>query len=148
MPVTVRGTDILFNDSTTQSTAATGVPSSFSAVGSIMLVANFSTSSLLVGGTIAGSSLLYTPIGATAGASLVVLEGGVPGVRWAALVDGRIYGSRTGNIGAFQPSNTATLSGTWRVLSPMAARSSIYVNDYSENRTDISYVCGFVQRIS
>ena len=148
MPTTLRNTDILFNDGTTQSTAATGVPSSFSAVGSIMLVANFSTSSLLVGGTVAGSSLLYTPIGATAGQSTVTLEGGGTPTVWNALTLGRILGSRIGNAGAYQPSNTTALSGTWRVLSPMGARYSIYVNAYSENRTDISYACGLVQRIS
>jgi hypothetical protein len=123
------------------------VPSSFSAIGSVLAVANYSTSNLLPGDTVAGSSLLYA-----SGASSFISSNGV--VKLEANVDctngfqggfGGIRGSRTGNIGAFQPSNTTALSGTWRVLTPVPARYSVY-DEY--NATGIQYTGVLVQRIS
>lgn len=144
MPTTLRNTDILFNDGTTQSTAATGVPSSFSAVGSVLWLVNWSTSNLFPGNTVAGSSLLYVT-GGTKSSTSFILEGSLPG--------GTIYsptnviqGERNGNVGAYQPSNTSTLSGTWRVLSACTSRSSTYESSY--NRTSITYSNMLVQRVS
>ena len=68
MAVTVGGTSITFNDGTTQSTAAGGAPTTaqvlaayagatYGAVGSFCSAYNASASDILVGGTIAGSSL-------------------------------------------------------------------------------------------
>ncbi len=59
MAVTVRGTDILFNDGTTQSTAATADSRDFGGVGSYAILMNAVNSDLAVGGTISGSSLRY-----------------------------------------------------------------------------------------
>jgi hypothetical protein len=124
------------------------VPSAIGAIGSVLNVANYSTSNLLPGNTVAGSSLLYVT-GATlytsATGSIYVetsvfctngFQGGAGGLR----------GGRGGNLGAFQPSNTATLSGTWRVLLPVTARYSVYDTIYNE--TGIQYTGVLVQRIS
>lgn len=144
MPTTLRNTDILFNDGTTQSTAATGVPSSFSAVGSIMWLVNWSTSNLFPGNTVAGSALLYVT-GGTKSSTQFILEGSPPGgTSWSPT--NTMNGVRTGNVGAYQPSNTSTLSGTWRVLSATVSRSSSY--DGSYNMTGITYANFLVQRIS
>lgn len=136
MPTTLRNTDILFNDGTTQSTAA-GVPSSFNAVGSLVHAVNFSASNLLIGNTIAGSSLL------------IPLSTGILNFSSVAYsqTDFRIRGERNGgNFGAFQPSNTQTLPGTWRLLSVSSPREASYSN-YSDS-TFINYYGALVQRIS
>lgn len=144
MPTTLRNTDILFNDGTTQSTAATGVPSSFSAVGSVLLVSNWSTSNLFPGNTVAGSSLLYVT-GGTKISGGFLLEGTLPvASTWS--FSGYLNGVRNGNVGAFQPSNTSTLSGTWRVLSACTSRTSTFDGTYSQ--TSIQYFNMLVQRIS
>jgi hypothetical protein len=60
MPVTVRGTDILFNNSTTQSTAATTYAPAYGAVGSCVIGASTSFTGFEVyppGTTVAGSTL-------------------------------------------------------------------------------------------
>jgi hypothetical protein len=58
MPVTVRGTDILFNDNTTQSTAAGATPSTnLDGIGSYAVLINATESDLAQGGTRAGSLL-------------------------------------------------------------------------------------------
>lgn len=138
MPVTLNNTQVVFNDGTTQSTAA-GVPSSITAIGSIIAAGNWSTSTLVAGNTIAGSSLLYATGGPPGG--LVYGSFGVD-------VSGGMQGSRTGgNFGAYQPSNTTTLPGTWRVLSFSYARSVGFDPDYV-GTTTIAYRGVLVQRIS
>jgi hypothetical protein len=59
MATTLRSTDILFNDSTTQSTAFTGFPTTNGAVGTYVLAFyNLAhSSSLAIGTTVAGSTL-------------------------------------------------------------------------------------------
>jgi len=65
MPVTVRNTDILFNDGTTQSTAASAVPAAFDSIGGIVACVraisaqdfNSTTNRAAIGSTLAGSSL-------------------------------------------------------------------------------------------
>lgn len=138
---------ITFNDATVQTTAASLVPSSFSAIGSVLAVANYSTSNLLPGNTVAGSSLLYVTgiYSATASNGVINLEFGVSTTNGFQGGFGGIRGSRAGNIGAFQPSNTTALSGTWRVLTPVTARYSFY-DVY--NATNIQYTGVLVQRIS
>lgn len=144
MPTTLRNTDILFNDGTTQSTAATGVPSSFSAVGSVLWLVNWSTSNLFPGNTVAGSSLLYVT-GGTKNGTQFLLEG-TPPLAVTYSQTNQMGGTKNGNLGAFQPSNTSTLSGTWRVLSAAVSRTSVYDSSYTQ--TSISYMNMLVQRIS
>jgi len=146
MPVTVRNTDILFNDGTTQSTAAVGVPAHLG-VGSQITAYNFGTSNLLPGDTVAGSSLLrvtggsYDPSSPTSGT--IWLEGGGT---VAAAPFLRMFGQRGGNVGAFQPSNTATLTGTWRALNHARARGVSY--DPYNPATAVNYPGVAVVRIS
>jgi hypothetical protein len=124
------------------------VPSSISAIGSVLAIANYSTSNLLPGDTVAGSSLLYVTGASSYNSSngTVKLEFGVDTTNGFQGGVGGIRGSRSGNVGAFQPSNTATLSGTWRVLLPVPARYSVYDGTY--NVTSIQYTGVLVQRIS
>ena len=135
MAVTVRGTDILFNDGTTQSTAAgAGVPSSFGAVGTVALLCYFGTANLAAGDSVAGSDLRYstgrsfTPT-YSGRYNTVFLEGtdsgGTPYARISySLWSG--YKVVAGNVGYAAPSNTAALSGTWRALEQMVGRQTTY----------------------
>jgi hypothetical protein len=59
MPVTVRNTDILFNDGTTQTTAAGAIPTDFGAVGTYAVLMMAANNNLATNGTIAGSSLRF-----------------------------------------------------------------------------------------
>ena len=88
MPVTVRGTDILFNDGTTQSTAPS-VPNTLYAVGTYVIGRSANSTSYAVNSTIAGSSLYATSVSG----------------RW---IDGWESGS----------GQTLVNTGTWRCLSP------------------------------
>jgi hypothetical protein len=106
MPVTVRGGDILFNDGTTQSTAAGAVSTtavlnatagaSLGAVGSYAFLVPISgTVGLAAGTTYAGSSLRYA---------------GSPG-------------TSTGSLGA----NSTAPAGTWRSMGfPVAGTPTVY----------------------
>ena len=93
MPVTVRGTDILFNDGTTQSTAA-GAPSttqvlnataaaSVGAVGTYAELVDLAFTSRSPGETVAGSGLRYTGGG---------IEGSTPSGTWR-LMGQTFYGT-------------------------------------------------------
>ena len=59
MAVTVRGTDILFNDGTTQSSAGMAVPSSITSIGGHIVAIRTTTNNMTLGGTISGSYLFY-----------------------------------------------------------------------------------------
>jgi hypothetical protein len=122
------------------------VPSSFDAIGSILTVANYSTSNLVPSNTIAGSSLLYVTAFTNTDQN-IVLEGSIAsGINVRSQgTTGTILGNRVGDTGIFQPSNTATLSGTWRVLTPSPARSSVY--DSGTSYTNIVYSGALVQRV-
>jgi hypothetical protein len=123
------------------------VPSSFDAIGSILTVANYSTSNLVPSNTIAGSSLLYVTAFTNTDQN-IVLEGSIAsGINVKSQgTTGTIVGNRVGNTGVFQPSNTATLSGTWRVLTPSPERSAVY--DAGTSYTNIVYSGVLVQRVS
>lgn len=150
MPVTVRNTDILFNDGTTQNTAA-GVPAHL-AVGSQIVAYHYGTSNLLPGATIAGSSLLritggngYNP-NSPSSDSFFIENTWNDGRSTTAQPFNRINGSRFGNVGAYQPSNTTTLTGTWTTLTHVRARFSSY-SSY-DHSTSINYNAVLVVRIS
>jgi hypothetical protein len=149
MPTTLRNTDILFNDGTTQSTAAGPVvPSAFNAIGSCLRVFNYSTSSCVTGNTIAGSSLLYVSGFTVPQAGVMLLEGAFNSGLDTRVATGSTFisGSRSGNVGTYQPGNTATLPGTWRILGSAYPRVSSF-NSYSSN-TGVSYAGFLAQRIS
>jgi hypothetical protein len=96
--------------------------------------------------TIAGSSLLYVTAFTNTDQN-IVLEGSIAsGINVRSQgTTGTILGNRVGDTGIFQPSNTATLSGTWRVLTPSPARSSVY--DSGTSYTNIVYSGALVQRV-
>jgi hypothetical protein len=107
MPTTIRNTDILFNDGTTQNTAAGAITTA--AVGNAYsgaqlaeigtyAVGGFSTGGAAAGGTVAGSSFSY----ATGGNN-----------------------SAQGNLAIFSGSGTPNV-GTWRRHSYQRSASSTY----------------------
>lgn len=104
MPVTVRGTDILFNDGSTQSTAAVA-STTFGAVGSYAVLLNAVNSDLAVGGTIAGSSLRHSVNMNTSVSSAPVNLNPFD----------RLYRNTAGSA-TFSFGGTA-VSGTWRKMS-------------------------------
>jgi hypothetical protein len=122
MPVTVRGTDILFNDGTTQSTAAsTGIPANL-AIGSIAVVYNFSGNKYIQGDTLPSANVGYVSASAT----------GFYGTGTQPFASTFAY--RSGNVTVpGSPINagfptTAALPGTWRSLSAAVPRD---FNSYS-----------------
>ena len=59
MPVTLRNTDILFNNGTTQNTAAVAASTDFGGIGSYALLLNAANSNYGIGTAVAGSTLRY-----------------------------------------------------------------------------------------
>ena len=110
MPTTLRNTDILFNDGTTQSTAATSgglvttanvlnatAGASHQAVGTYTVAWNTTTGNVASNGTIAGSSLRFT--------SASVNTTGSPADIFAKPITASTV---------FPTANTTALTGTWK----------------------------------
>jgi hypothetical protein len=106
MPVTVRGTDILFNNGTTQSTAAVSPSTDFGGVGSYAVLMNASNSNVAQGNTIAGSSLRHS---CTTGSFTKI--------------------QLRENNSTYNGGGTA-LAGTWRKMSDGPTYLSSYINGY------------------
>lgn len=122
---------------------AGGAPANFGDVGTVMIVANGSTSNLLPGNTVAGSSLYYpTSYSSKAGVAAFYSEGAgsAPYTIWGAGYASRRVNSNSG----FTLGGSTTLSGTWRVLQGAAARA--YFFDYGTGMSDAQTM--LVQRIS
>ena len=128
-------------------------PSSISAIGSVVMAANTSTSNLVPGDTIAGSSLYYPSTISTV-ATFVQTEGTgslpatvirPPGLSNIALMQ-VAQRNVTGNGGYSAPGGHTALSGTWRVLSIGLARSSAYDSEANVTTSTSYYL--FAQRIS
>jgi hypothetical protein len=118
MPVTVRNTDILFNDGTTQSTAAGAIPTAFGAVGTYAVLYNSTTSAIGYNTTVAGSILRQN----SAGSSFVTI-GNPP---------------QSPNLGGTAP------AGTWRSMSHANGRL-ITSGPYGEITNYIFYSALFVR---
>jgi hypothetical protein len=112
MPVTVRGTDILFNDGTTQSTAAvvntTAVlnataGASVGAVGTYALLGESSQTTTQAGGTRPGSALAYM--------------GFAKASPWPSTSASQVFGSAS-----------TTVSGTWRCMGYSLPYSNCFAN--------------------
>lgn len=129
MPTTLRNTDILFNDGTTQSTAA-GAPSSATAIGSVMYAANGTTSSIQVGTSVAGSSLFYpaTVVTFSQGNTAAIYSTSGSAFNMTSL---RASNTGTGNPGFGLP-GASTLPGTWRSITPAAVRVYSYDGNYNQ----------------
>jgi hypothetical protein len=126
------------------------LPSSISAIGAVLMAANTSTSNLLPGDTIAGSSLYY-PSAITLVSTFIQTEGtstnpitDIGPVNKYPLQAARKF--TTGNTGYTLPGGHTALSGTWRILSTVAARTA----DYDSGTDTTSSYSGYVmaQRIS
>ena len=120
MPVTVRGTDILFNDGTTQSTAAPpAVPSSYGAVGTVIIgLVQLTTLNAVIseGTTFAGSSLRRTPDSANNGNRVDTLNWGFEFNEFQTFNPISFWGSAV----------TLSLSGTWRTLTRLKNANANY----------------------
>ena len=107
MPITVTGSQITFNDATAQTTAFTGIPTTFGAVGTYFIGYTETNNQKYTAGTttVAGSALRYKPVD-TSGIYVQSLSGNVTAPESAVMPFAY-------NAGATNPS----LSGTWRVMS-------------------------------
>jgi hypothetical protein len=129
---------VRFNDGTTQTTAASPAPSSFLAVGTVMYVINNTTSNYLAGSTIAGSNLLYqssvSSYGNPASAAAYLGENSSQTQPWTlySYANGTAQRRSAGNPG-FALVGASALTGTWRILWPVRARSYSY--DWYSNQS-------------
>lgn len=128
-------------------------PSGIDAIGSVVLVANLSTSNLFVGQTIAGSSVSWATT-ITASTNLIYTEGSSstfpntffrPGFNNAS-IQAPVQRNNTGNTGFQNPGGHTSGSGTWRVLSIAVARSSAYDSGYNVTTSTAYYF--LAQRIA
>ena len=140
MTVSVTGTGITFNDSTTQTTAfnsATGVTSlnaqtgaivttTFGNIGSMAWVANVSSSNFKSGDTTAGTNLYYpnTITGTAPGYYLSEGTNGsnFPNSQWR---NDYAFKQTYTTSGYSVPGGASALSGTWRCMGPTFARYAL-----------------------
>jgi hypothetical protein len=117
-----------------------GVPASIDAVGTVVMAANTTTSNLVPGGTIAGSSLYYPTTFALLSTNIYTeYNASLPITYIAPFARVKYpYGAgvknTAGNTGYTVPGGHTALSGTWRILTIVAARDSAY--DSGKNYTE------------
>lgn len=160
MPITVSGTSITFNDSTTQTTAFTGggvtslngqtgaiTNTGFDNIGSYAFLANCTTTRCSPGTTIAGSNLRYQTTITQFGGTTLVSEGSFtssPRTRW--YVQQLANRENSGNTGYVAPQGSATVSGTWRAMTFIPERTTSFCGESNTHNSD-SYI-GLWVRIS
>lgn len=119
--------------------AAGGAPAAIGDIGAVLWVANGTTSNLLPGNTVAGSSLFYVSsmgqyptYSVPSGGPTYYLEGNQSSnPRTELYATNSVYRrSGSGNPG-FSIGGTTALSGTWRILTPGIARSYAYDGTYN-----------------
>jgi hypothetical protein len=123
-------------------------------IGSVMQVFVNTTSTSLPNTTIAGSNLYYPSAISSANTTLITYNsGGFQSL--VQIIDTSTYGvfcvlkytdTRAGNTGFTTPRGASTLSGTWRLLTPVVARLSAY--DSCANFTTSFMYAAFAVRIS
>lgn len=111
MPTTLRNLDILFNDGSTQSTAAVGASTTFGAVGTYAVLMNAANADITIGNTVAGSSLRYSE------STNANIAGG------ATATISALIGARTRDNNSTYDGGGTSVSGTWRKMSS----GSVYV---------------------
>jgi len=125
-------------------------------IGSVLLVANGSTSNYYASQTISGSSLYYqSAYTATGTASQFYSDGTTSSTDFTRIgsngvsvqsVMGVLTRRTAGNTGWSAPQGCTTLSGTWRFLSGTLARTSSY--DSCNNTTGSTNYLGLAVRVS
>jgi hypothetical protein len=123
------------------------VPSSISAIGSVVVVANLTTSNLVGGNNVAGSSLSYASAITTITGNRIYTNGN-PSTNSYTLIQppetiyimGQVLRWTNGNTGYAPPDGFTALSGTWRLLNVGIARSTVYDSYYGQtfNRTALT----------
>jgi hypothetical protein len=171
MAITVSGTSITFKDATVQTTAFTGgggvtslngqtgaiTNTDIDSIGSICLVAYGGTSQIAVGSTVAGSSL-YRASSATDQLtsngtywSQGTNAGSRPKTVWGQTIgqgNGVAIQETTGIVGWQAPGGATTMSGTWRLLSPVVGRASETITPCCVNTTRSRSWCCIAVRVS
>lgn len=128
MATTLRGNDILFNDGTTQSTAATGTPTTYGAVGTyVTAFYSLAISGSLAAGTTVAGSTLYRVQDYGSGSGIPV-----SGIGTASSSDFKLF------IITYFGATSLGLTGTWRNLTYLKNNSS----------TDSMYLLGLFVRVS
>lgn len=129
MATTLRGTDILFNDGTTQSTAAISTATTYGAVGTyVMAFYSVGANSALTPGTTVAGSTLFRGSDLGAGSDVQVSAVGT--------ANGSQYEVKiNGSLGV----TTLSLTGTWRHMT--------YIKNNIINGTS-QYLVGLFVRIS
>lgn len=149
MPITVSGTQITFNDLTVQTTAAFSVPSSITAVGSVIFAAVNTTSNLLPGATVAGSNV-YIPAAIASWPAVGTPVDSGSSSFWSisstATINVLVNRVTSGNTGFTLPTGVTIGSGTWRILWYVRARFSSW--DACVNQTGSLMYGTLLQRIS
>lgn len=163
--ISITGNAATATSATTATTAANGgvtsvngltgavtvsnVPSGIGDIGSILFAANTNINNYLPGSTVAGSTLYY-PTAISSISSYIYTEGsGVAPTSYLAPAAGKyLFGAAqrvvASNSGYSVPGGHTALSGTWRILTTVVARSS-----YWDGETTTSYSpLVMVQRIS
>jgi hypothetical protein len=134
---------------------AGGAPAALGDIGTVMWAIVDTTSVIFPGSTVAGSSCYYPTAFSFNNGSIVQTEGGATSsnprqeyrVAQTSSGVGRANRIRSGNVGySFSTTNLAALSGTWRVLFPVLARTSSY--DACNNITEAQTNATLIQRIS
>lgn len=120
-------------------------------IGSMAVVAVFSSSNFLPGATIAGSSLYYAnTISSVEDVGIVSSNGSYPGIGtyWknASSLLGCCIKKNSGNTGATAPSGASTLTGTYRIMS--VVRGYLVSYDGGEDQTSTTMYCTLVVRVS
>ena len=159
--------NVLVSNGTTWTSGGAGVTSlngqtgavvttSVDAIGSVLLVANGSTSNYYAGQTISGSSLYYqSAFTATGTANQFYSDGTTSSTDFTRIgsngvsvqsVMGILTRQTSGNTGWSAPQGCTTLSGTWRFLSGTLARTSSY--NSCTNTTGSTNFLGLAVRVS
>jgi len=171
MPITVSGTSITFNDSTTQTTAFTGgggvtslngqtgavVDTSVNSIGCVMELAVYvqQYTAYYSNQTVSGSILYYSNAITQYNSAALCFNGsnnGNPSNQYTAPSSGGALGqviqrAQSGNVGRQPPQGMTACSGTWRLMSPVAAGgTSGYDSCY--NYTSNNYYCSLWVRVS
>ena len=134
---------------------AGGAPAALGDIGTVMWAIVDTTSVIFPGSTVAGSSCYYPTAFSFNNGSVVQTEGGGIGsiprqefrIAQTSSGVGRANRIRQNNVGySFSTTNLTALSGTWRILLPVLARSSSY--DPCNNLTEAGTNATLIQRIS